>query len=408
MYHTQDKEGLVTISDDRHPFQEGDYVTFSDVRGMTELNGCTPRRIHVLGNQQFTIGDTSSFSPYESFGWCTQVKQPKTLHFRTLAECNKNPGEMLITDFGKMDHAIHLHIATLALDAFVNKQGRVPRPWNEEDAQAFVAMCKEINAGLEAEARVESLNEAVLRVFAMTCCGELCPLSACFGGIVAQEVLKACSGKFTPIHQFMYFDAFEALPTRDDHTDCREVGSRYDGQIVLFGEALQKKIEDSRVFLVGAGAIGCEMLKNLALMGVGCGEKGHIFVTDMDRIEKSNLSRQFLFRNSDIGQSKAATAVKAIRAMNPSVHCTHFEVKVGPDTEDIFTDEFVESLTAVCNALDNVEARKYMDSRCVKFDKPLLESGTLGTRGNTQIVVPFLTESYGATNDPQGGCGVWA
>ena len=45
-----------------------------------------------------------------------------------------------------------------------------------------------------------------------------------------------------------------------------------------------------------------------------------------------------------------------------------------------------------------------MDSRCVTFDKPLLESGTLGTRGNTQIVVPFLTESYGSTNDPQGMC----
>ncbi|KAM7456148.1 hypothetical protein BLSTO_03093 [Blastocystis sp. subtype 1] len=143
------------------------------------------------------------------------------------------------------------------------------------------------------------------------------------------------------------------------------------------------------------------MLKNLALMGVGCGENGQIFVTDMDRIEKSNLSRQFLFRNGDIGQSKAATAVKAIRAMNPSVHCTHYEVKVGPETEDIFSDAFMESLMAVCNALDNVEARRYMDSRCVTFDKPLLESGTLGTRGNTQIVVPFLTESYGSTNDPQ-------
>ena len=81
---------------------------------------------------------------------------------------------------------------------------------------------------------------------------------------------------------------------------------------------------------------------------------------------------------------------------------------MGPETEDIFSDAFMESLTAVCNALDNVEARKYMDSRCVKFGKPLLESGTLGTRGNTQIVVPFLTESYGATNDPQGGCVAWA
>jgi ubiquitin-activating enzyme E1 len=122
----------------------------------------------------------------------------------------------------------------------------------------------------------------------------------------------------------------------------------------------------------------------------------------MDRIERSNLSRQFLFRNRDIGASKAATAVKAITAMNPAIHCTHYEVKVGPETEDIFTDEFIEDLTAVCNALDNVEARKYMDSRCVKFGKPLLESGTLGTRGNTQIVVPFLTESYGSTEDPQG------
>ena len=394
----------MTISEDRHPFQEGDFVTFSDIRGMTELNGCAPRRIHVLGNQQFTIGDTSSFSPYESFGWCTQVKQPKTLHFRPLAECNRNPGEMLITDFGKLDHAIHLHIATLALDAFVAKTGRVPRPWDEADATAFVALCHEVNDSLAAEARVTELNEAVLRTFAMTCCGDLCPVAACFGGIVAQEVLKACSGKFTPIFQFLYYDAFEALPARADHADCCEVGSRYDGQIVVFGEALQKALADSRVFLVGAGAIGCEMLKNLALMGVGCGENGQIFVTDMDRIEKSNLSRQFLFRNSDIGQSKAATAVKAIRAMNPSVRCTHYEVKVGPETEDIFSDAFMESLTAVCNALDNVEARRYMDSRCVTFDKPLLESGTLGTRGNTQIVVPFLTESYGSTNDPQGVC----
>jgi len=70
--------------------------------------------------------------------------------------------------------------------------------------------------------------------------------------------------------------------------------------------------------------------------------------------------------------------------------------------EDIFTDEFMESLTVVCNALDNVEARRYMDVRCVKYGKPLLESGTLGTRGNTQIVVPFLTENYGSQNDPQG------
>ena len=137
-------------------------------------------------------------------------------------------------------------------------------------------------------------------------------------------------------------------------------------------------------------------------MGVATGPVGCLHVTDMDRIERSNLSRQFLFRNSDIGQSKSATAVKAIKVMNPAVNCKQYEVKVGPDTENIFTDEFMENLTVVCNALDNMEARRYMDERCVKYGKPLLESGTLGTRGNTQIVVPFLTENYGSQNDPQG------
>lgn len=184
---------------------------------MTELNGCEPRRVHLLGNQQFTIGDTSAFSAYESFGWCTQVKLPRTLSFRSLSECNKQPGEMSITDFGKMDHAMNLHISVLALDLFVENRGHSPRPWNAEDAEEFVKYCKQVNASLAEEARLSDLNESVLKTFAMTCCGAVCPITAAFGGIIAQEVLKACSNKFTPIHQFMYYDAFEALPERAEH-----------------------------------------------------------------------------------------------------------------------------------------------------------------------------------------------
>ena len=82
---------MVTISEDRHPFHEGDLVTFSDVRGMVELNGCDPRPVHVLGNSQFTIDYTSSFSPYMGYGWCTQVKQPRVMHFQSLEDANKYP-----------------------------------------------------------------------------------------------------------------------------------------------------------------------------------------------------------------------------------------------------------------------------------------------------------------------------
>ena len=86
--------------------------------------------------------------------------------------------------------------------------------------------------------------------------------------------------------------------------------------------------------------------------------------------------------------------------MNSAMNITVFSERVGPDTENVFTEDFFLSLTGVCNALDNVQARMYMDQKCVENRIPLLESGTLGTKGNTQVVVPYLTESYGSSADP--------
>ena len=71
--------------------------------------------------------------------------------------------------------------------------------------------------------------------------------------------------------------------------------------------------------------------------------------------------------------------------MNPDAKYTAMELRVGPETESTFNDEFFEKLDGVANALDNIEARTYMDRRCVYYNKPLLESGTLGTKGNTQV-----------------------
>ena len=86
--------------------------------------------------------------------------------------------------------------------------------------------------------------------------------------------------------------------------------------------------------------------------------------------------------------------------MNPAFKPEALEMFVGPKTENHFNDAFWTGLDGVCNALDNMEARFYVDKQCVKYGKPLLESGTLGTKGNTQMVVPHLTENYGATRDP--------
>jgi len=229
------------------------------------------------------------------------------------------------------------------------------------------------------------------------------PMCAALGGIVGQEVLKACSGKFTPIPGFFYYDADECLPddiTLEYAATMKPENSRYDSQIAVFGKDMQQRLLDLKYFIVGAGAIGCEMLKNWALMGVGCGPSGEVVVTDMDRIEKSNLSRQFLFRNTDINEFKSTTAANAVKVMNPDLNITPYQEKVAAETEGLFGDDFYDKLSGVCTALDNVEARLYVDQRCLFYRLPMLESGTLGTKGNTQIVIPHLTENYGATRDP--------
>ena len=88
--------------------------------------------------------------------------------------------------------------------------------------------------------------------------------------------------------------------------------------------------------------------------------------------------------------------------MNPALksHITARLEKVHDGTAHIYTDKFFSSLSLVANALDNVQARRYVDARCVKVKTALLESGTLGPKGHVQVVVPPLTESYGSQNDP--------
>lgn len=132
-----------------------------------------------------------------------------------------------------------------------------------------------------------------------------------------------------------------------------------------------------KFFIVGAGAIGCELLKNFAMMGVGCGS-GEIVVTDMDLIEKSNLNRQFLFRTNDVSSPKSRTAARAVKAMNNELNIVHHENKVCAETEKIYSEFFFDKIDGVANALDNVDARLFVDRKCVIYRKPLIDSGTLG------------------------------
>lgn len=390
----KDKEGLVTCLDEsRHGLEDGDFVTFTEVQGMTELNGCNPRKVTVKGPYTFTIGDTTDLGEYVRGGIFTQVKMPKILQFKSLRESLAAP-EFFMTDFAKFDRPATLHAGFQALSQFKARHQCLPRPRNAEDAASLVALAKKLDA---------DADEKIITELAYQATGDLPPVAAVIGGFVAQEVLKACSAKFHPMLQHLYFDSLESLPTTlPTEQDCQPLGSRYDGQIAVFGKSFQDKLANHRQFLVGAGAIGCEMLKNWSMMGLATGPDATIHVTDLDTIEKSNLNRQFLFRAKDLGKFKSEVAAAAVADMNPALkgHILCRQDPVGQATENVFDDDFFSGIDGVTNALDNVAARVYMDQRCILYEKPLLESGTMGTKGNTQVVIPHLTESYSSSQDP--------
>ncbi|XP_056446749.1 ubiquitin-like modifier-activating enzyme 1 [Gadus chalcogrammus] len=401
---TKDAAAVVTCLDEaRHGFESGDFVTFTEVLGMTELNACTPVEIKVLGPYTFSICDTTGFSEYERGGIVSQVKMPKKISFKSFPSSLAEP-ELMITDFAKFERPGQLHVGYQAIHAYQKKHSSLPKPWCRADADEIVALAKEVNSSLTGSAKVEELDEPLIKKLAFVAAGDLAPINAFIGGLAAQEVMKACTGKFMPIMQWLYFDALECLAEEEgvllSEEECAPRNSRYDGQIAVFGTKLQDELAKQRYFLVGAGAIGCELMKNFAMMGLAASKGGEVIVTDMDTIEKSNLNRQFLFRPCDVTKMKSETAAAAVKLMNPSFNITGHQNRVGPDTERVYDDDFFESLHGVANALDNVDARMYMDRRCVYYRKPLLESGTLGTKGNVQVVIPFLTESYSSSQDP--------
>ncbi|KAL3654890.1 E1 ubiquitin-activating protein [Castilleja foliolosa] len=389
------------VDDERLEFQDGDLVVFSEVRGLSELNDGKPRKVKNARPYSFTIEeDTTNFAAYDKGGIVTQVKEPKILNFKPLRQAIKDPGDFLLSDFSKFDRPPLLHLAFQALDKFIVEVGRFPVAGSEVDAQKLIAIFAGINDSLS-DGKLEEIDQNLLKNFAFGARAVLNPMAAMFGGIVGQEVVKACSGKFHPLFQFFYFDSVESLSTEPSNpNDLRPLNSRYDAQISVFGSKLQKKLEDAKVFMVGSGALGCEFLKNVALMGVSCGDGGKLTITDDDVIEKSNLSRQFLFRDWNIGQAKSTVAASAASLINPRLKVEALQNRASAETEHVFDDTFWENLCVVINALDNVNARLYIDQRCLYFQKALLESGTLGAKCNTQMVIPHLTENYGASRDP--------
>ncbi|KAJ5923507.1 hypothetical protein N7454_008752 [Penicillium verhagenii] len=155
------------------------------------------------------------------------------------------------------------------------------------------------------------------------------------------------------------------------------------------GEDAITTLEASKILVIGAGGLGCEILKNLALSGFK-----DIHVIDMDTIDISNLNRQFLFRQADIGKPKAEVAAAFVEKRVKGVKITPYVGKIQDKDEDYY----LQFKIIICG-LDSIEARRWINSTLVGMVdienpeslKPLIDGGTEGFKGQARVILPTLT-----------------
>ncbi len=159
--------------------------------------------------------------------------------------------EFVITDSVKMQRPQQLHIAFQSLHLFFQRHNRLPKSWNESDATEFRQIVGEI--ANERKLEIE-FDDNLIKLFSYLSRGNVSPINAVIGGCAAQELMKACSGKFHPIYQWFYFDALECLPLdKNDYPKEEETqpqNSRYDAQIAIFGTPFQEKLANLKCFVV--------------------------------------------------------------------------------------------------------------------------------------------------------------
>src|SRR5262245_14014787 len=157
------------------------------------------------------------------------------------------------------------------------------------------------------------------------------------------------------------------------------------GRLRLIPWWRQEKLAAAKVLVVGAGALGNEVLKNLALLGVGW-----TIVIDLDDVEPSNLSRSVLFRLEDGGRPKAEVAARRAREINP-------EVAIHPIRGDVITDlglGVFAAMDVVIGCLDNREARLWVNRQCWKVGTPWVDAGIQEIQGVVKVFTPPHSACY--------------
>lgn len=413
----------VFLPDNDTQLFDGSFVKFRDIQGMKELNYENEnsfRKIKCIDNEKnsFYIGDISNYSDYESGGIVEEVNIPISINHQSLEKRLEEPIDLIkkkemraftlsnkcqtfnVDDKLKRSEIELIFLSFKAIFEFLEENKGLPKLNCLEDAKIIVQKTNKLFEEVKREnnLRYKELKEfdehIPINISLYSSCQIPC-VTSFLGGVIAQEIIKT-TGKYIPINQWQIFDFFEYLPNDNLRNINKKLSfNRYTEQTAIFGEKIVNKLQNQKILLAGAGAVGCEMLKNLALFGIGS-KKGtpYITVVDFDKVELSNLNRQFLFLKNSIGKSKVEAAASSVENMNKEVKILPIPDKFCKEKDKLFNNKFFEEKDIFLISIDTNSGKEYLDRKSIMFNKPMILGAILGPQAKSEIYIPFETASY--------------
>jgi len=157
---------------------------------------------------------------------------------------------------------------------------------------------------------------------------------------------------------------------------------RYRRQILLFGEEGQERLKKAEIFLAGAGGLGCPIALYLAVAGVGT-----ITIVDRDIVEQTNLNRQILHYDRDIGRKKTASAEEKLRDANPDIRVNAIDTTI--DATNVA--RLVGHADGIVDAMDNYSTRYLLNGTAQEKKIPLFHGAIRGLHGQATTIIPGET-----------------
>ena len=362
-----------------------DSILLKEIKGISQLLNNKKKIIYSSDIKSFEIDeDSSSYDDYIEGGIIEEIKETELIHNKTLPKMIYEPNKC--EDNLDDSQNINMHMAFIVLHEYYKTFKKLPEIDNLNDLLNIyqnIIQKFEFSKNLDLE---DNYFNNILKFSKY----EIAPICGYGGGIISQEIFKY-TGVYKSINQWFRYSFYDMVDFSKENKYIYN-NIRYKGQEIIFGDEVQKNLENLNVFVIGAGAVGCELLKYFSLMGISTSTNSLLTITDHDYIEKSNLNRQFLFRERDINEnkSKAECAVNSIKNINNKINCKYYTELVSNETENLFNEEFFKRQNAIIMAVDNFEARNYIASRCEKYKVPYFNCGTENLYANVGVYIPGI------------------